>query len=67
MRRVKIFYNIGHNINKNRLMIIRTLNSAIPIFMDKPSEDYERFGLALLSMARQLRNQASKAEASRSK
>ena len=48
-------------------MIIRTLNSAIPIFMDKPSEDYERFGLALLSMARQLRNQASKAEASRSK
>ena len=62
-----IFFATFGWLNKNRLMIIRTLNSAIPIFMDKPSEDYERFGLALLSMARQLRNQASKAEASRSK
>ena len=46
-------------LNKRRLMVIYAMNSTVPIFMNKPTEDYEKFGLGVLAMARQLNNQAT--------
>ncbi len=41
-------------VNKRRLMVIYASNSVIPVFMTKPTETYEKFGMGILAMARHL-------------
>lgn len=41
-------------LNKRRLLVIYAASSTIPVFMNKPTEVYEKFALQVLAMSRQL-------------
>ena len=41
-------------LNKRRLLVIYATSSKIPVFMNKPTEIYEKFALQVLAMSRQL-------------
>jgi len=41
-------------LKKRRLLVIYATSSKIPVFMNKPTEIYEKFALQVLAMSRQL-------------
>lgn len=41
-------------LNKRRLLVIYASSSTLPIFMNQPTDTYEKFGLGVLGLSRQL-------------